>query len=138
MVLGRYPDLPLKTVQAERDKLAIRVATGENPAKEKKLAQAGLTTNPTARGEKYYQKQAVKNLDNPRGFRRYLDSELFSTPGDKALKDLNALDVQALVHHKRDNGRVASAMRIRMTIFLTAKMKILKDQARAGCRPPSY
>jgi integrase len=118
VVLGRYPDLTLKAARAKRDELAAQVARGGSPAMEKKLARAGLATNPTVRefGDRYYQEQVVKNWKKPKDIRRYLDSEIYPTLGDKALKDVNALDVQALVYRKRDNGRIASAMRIRMVL----------------------
>jgi hypothetical protein len=38
--------------------------------------------------------------------------------GEKTLKDVNALDVQALVYRKRDNGRVQAAMQLRNVIKL--------------------
>jgi len=49
MVIGRYPDVTLKAARDERSKLVAQVARGESPAAEKKLARAGLTTNPTVR-----------------------------------------------------------------------------------------
>jgi integrase len=113
--LGHYPDLPLKTAREKRDELARKVAMGESPAMEKKLARAGLTTNPTVRafGERYYTEQVVPNWKDPKGIRRYLDSQIFPALGEKTLKDINALDVQAFVYRKRDNGRIAAAMQLR-------------------------
>ena len=107
--LGHYPDLPLKAAREKRDELAGKVAKGESPAMEKKLARAGMATNPTVRefGERYYKEQVVRRWKDPKTIRRYLDNEIFPTLGEKALKEVNALDVQALVYRKRDNGRVA-------------------------------
>src|SRR5215469_15070502 len=61
VILGRYPDLSLKEARAKRDELAGRVAKGESPALERKLARAGLALNPTLRafGERYYKEQVV-------------------------------------------------------------------------------
>ena len=53
---------------------------------------------------------------DPKTIRRYLDNEIFPTLGEKTLKDVNALDVQALVYRKRDNGRVQAAMQLRNVI----------------------
>ena len=116
--LGRYPDLPLKTAREKRDELAGKVAKGESPAMEKKLARAGMATNPTVRefGERYYNEQVMRRWKDPKTIRRYLDNEIFPTLGEKALKDVNALDVQALVYRKRDNGRVQAAMQLRNVI----------------------
>lgn len=82
------------------------------------LARAGLATDPSLRefGDQYYREQVAGALKNPADTRRYLDSEIYPTLGDKLLKDVNALDVQVLVYRKRDNGRVAAAMRIRMVL----------------------
>jgi integrase len=118
VTLGRYPDLPLKTAREKRDELARKVAKGESPAEEKKLARAGLTTNPTVRefGERYYKEQAMRRWKDPKTIRRYLDNEILPTLGGKVLKDVNALDVQALVYRKRDNGQVAAAIQLRMVL----------------------
>ena len=118
LVLGRYPDLSLKAARAERDKQAAKVAKGESPALERKLARAGTPSNPTVRefGDQYYREQVAGILKNPADTRRYLDSEIYPSLGEKLLKDVDALDVQALVYRKRDNGRVAAAMRIRMVL----------------------
>jgi integrase len=118
VVIGRYPDVTLKAARDERAKLSAQVARGESPAAERKLARAGLTTNPTVRefGERYYNEQVVSRWKDPKAIRRYLDNEIFPTLGDKTLKDVNALDVQALVYRKRDNGRVQAAMKLRNVI----------------------
>jgi integrase len=116
--LGHYPDLNLKDARDKRDELAGRVAKGESPALEAKQARAGLALNPTVRdfGERYFKEQVVPNWKDPKSIRRYLDNEIFPDLGDKTLKDVNALDVQALVYRKRDNGRIAAAMQLRNVI----------------------
>jgi integrase len=118
LVLGRYPDLSLKGARAKRDELAAQVVKGESPALEKKLARAGMPTNPTLRefAERYYSEIVVERWKDPKHIRRYLDSEIFPTLGEKALKDVNALDVQGLVYRKRDGGRVAAAIQLRMVL----------------------
>jgi integrase len=115
VVLGHYPDLSLKAARTERDKLAAQVARGESPATEKKLARAGMATNPTVRefAERYFSEIVVERWKNPKQIRRYLDNEIFPTLGEKALKEVDALDVQGLVYRKRDNGQVAAAMQLR-------------------------
>jgi integrase len=116
--LGHYPDLPLRSARERRDELAGKVAKGESPAMEKKLARAGMATNPTVKefGERYYKEQVMRRWKDPKTIRRYLDNEIFPTLGEKALKEVNALDVQALVYRKRDNGRVQAAMQLRNVI----------------------
>jgi integrase len=116
--LGHYPDLTLRTARERRDELAGKVAKGDSPAMEKKLARAGMATNPTVKefGERYYKEQVMRRWKDPKTIRRYLDNEIFPTLGGKALKEVNALDVQALVYRKRDNGRVQAAMQLRNVI----------------------
>jgi integrase len=118
VTLGGYPDLSLKAARARRDRLATEAASGKSPAMEKKQAREGLSGNTTVRefGERYYTEQVVPNWKNPKHTRRHLDKEIFPALGKKALKDVNALDVQALVYRKRDNGHVAAAIQLRGTI----------------------
>jgi integrase len=113
--LGHYPDLTLRKAREKRDELAAQVASGKSPAVEAKQKRAGLNTNPTTRefGERYYKEQVLSRWKDPKTIRRYLDNEIFPTLGEKNLKDVNALDVQALVYRKRDNGRVQAAMQLR-------------------------
>lgn len=115
VVLGRYPDLSLKAARAKRAELAVQVARGESPAQEKKMARAGMPTNPRLRdfAERYYSEIVVERWKNPKQIRRYLDNEIFAAFGEKAIKDIDALDVQTLVYRKRDNGQVAAAMQLR-------------------------
>ncbi|QNI31591.1 tyrosine-type recombinase/integrase [Alloacidobacterium dinghuense] len=83
-----------------------------------RLARAGLATNPTMRefGNRYFEEQVVARWKNSHDIRRYLDNEIYPGLGDKLLKELTALDVQALVYRKRDNGRIAAAIQLRGVI----------------------
>jgi integrase len=115
VTLGRYPDLSLKAARAQRDDLAAQVAQGKSPAEEKKRARGGNPSNPTVRefGKRYFREQVEKNWKDPSNIRRYLDNEIYPALGDKLLKEVTALDVQAIVYRKRDNGRIAAAMQLR-------------------------
>jgi integrase len=118
MTLGGYPALTLRKAREKRDALAAQVVGGKSPAVEAKQRRAGRSTNPTTRefGERYYKEQVMSRWKDPKTIRRYLDNEIFPTLGEKALKDVNALDVQALVYRKRDNGQVQAAMQLRNVI----------------------
>lgn len=118
LVIGRYPDVSLKTARDERAKLAVQVARGESPAMAKKLARAGLSTNPTLKefGDRYYTEQVLARWRDPKSIRRYLDREIYPSLGEKTLKDVSALDVQRLVYRKRDNGHIAAAIQLRSVI----------------------
>jgi integrase len=114
VTLGRYPDLSLKAARRKRDELAGMVATGHDPARRKRGAKKGLDANTTVEefGERYYAEQVVTTWKRPFQIKRYLDNEIYPTMGSKTLSAVTALDVQALVYRKRDNGRVASAMHL--------------------------
>jgi integrase len=114
VTLGRYPDLSLKAARRKRDELAGMVATGDDPARRKRGAKKGLDANTTVEefGERYYAEQVVTIWKRPFQIKRYLDNEIYPTMGSKTLAAVTALDVQALVYRKRDNGRVASAMHL--------------------------
>jgi len=117
VVIGRYPDVSLKEARAERDKLAAKVRAGISPSQERKLTRTGLSSEPTVRefGDRYYKDQVERGKD-PKQVRRYLDSEIYPALGDRKLREITALDVQALVYRKRDNGFPAAAMRIRLVL----------------------
>jgi integrase len=117
-ILGSYPDLTLRKAREKRDGLAAQVASGKSPTMEAKQRRAGLSTNPTVKefAERYYKEQVMSRWKDPITIRRYLDNEIFPTLGEKALRDVNALDVQALVYRKRDNGQVQAAMQLRNVI----------------------
>jgi integrase len=114
VTLGRYPDLSLKAARRKRDELAGMVATGHDPARRKRGAKKGLDANTTVEefGERYYAEQVVTTWKRPFQIKRYLDNEIYPTMGSKTLAAVTALDVQALVYRKRDNGRIASAMHL--------------------------
>jgi integrase len=120
VLLGRYPDLTLKAARSKRDELAAQVVAGRSPAKEKKARREARGGNPTVRefGERYYREQVVRNRKNPADVHRYLEREIYPAFGNKELKEVTALDVQALVYRKRDNGREAAAIMIRQVIKL--------------------
>jgi integrase len=118
VVLGRYPYMTLKAARHKRDELAAKVAKGESPAEEKKLARRGLSTHPTVAEfwERYFREQVVPNWKDPKHVRRYFDNHILPALGRMRLKDVNALDVQAVVYRKRDNGQVSAAIELRNVI----------------------
>jgi integrase len=120
VTLGRYPDLTLRGARDKRDELAAQVVSGRSPAEEKKALREGRGGNPSVRefGDRYYREQAMRNRKKPTEILRYLKREIYPAFGDKFLKDVTALDVQALVYRKRDNGREAAAIMIRQVIKL--------------------
>jgi len=118
LILGRYPDLSLKEARKLRDGHAGDVAKGKSPFAEKKLARAGMSSNPTVKefAERYYVEQVEKNWKDPKHIRRYLDKEILPAFGTMLLKSVTALEIQKLVYRKRDNGQTQAAIQLRGTI----------------------
>jgi Arm DNA-binding domain len=98
VTLGRYPDLTLKAARDKRDELATQVVGGRSPAQEKKARREGRDDEPTMRefGDRYYREQAMRNRKNPPEFLRYLTTYVYPAIGQKRLKELTALDIQAI------------------------------------------
>jgi integrase len=118
VVIGRYPEVSLKEARNERNTLAAKVRVGVSPALEARRKRSELSAALTLRefGDLYFKDQVEGKLKSAKDLRRYLDAEIYPTLGNKVLKDVNALDIQALVYRKRDHGRTAAAMRIRMVL----------------------
>jgi integrase len=118
VTLGAYPDMTLKAARIARAEHAVLVASGKSPALEKKLTRAGLTSNPTVRefGDRYYREQVQPRWKDPSDVRRYLENDIFAAFGNRLLKEITALDVQALVYRKRNDGKVQAALKILGTV----------------------
>jgi integrase len=120
VALGHYPDVTLKLAREKRDELAGQVARNQSPAQEKKARRHGRNADPTMRefGDRYYREQALRNRKKPSEFLRYLTTYVYPVIGEKRLKELTALDVQAIVYKKRDEGFETSALMIRQNLKL--------------------
>lgn len=118
VALGKYPEMTLKAARLKRDELAQLVAQGKSPARQKQAERAGLSSQTTMRefGERYYRERIKKDLKDPLHLRRYLDKEIFPALGSKALRNITAADVQAIIFRKRDHGFPAAAAQLRNLI----------------------
>jgi integrase len=118
IALGRYPQISLKTARQRRDEMAVLVAQGISPAKQKQAERSGLSEHTTMRefGERYFHECVEKNRKDPSHLRRYLDKEIFPALGNKPLHEITAIDVQTIVFRKRDHGFPAAAAQIRNLI----------------------
>jgi hypothetical protein len=96
----------------------VEVVAGQSPAADKKARREGRGGHETVRkfGDRYYREQVMRNRKSPAEILRYLEREIYPAFGDKLLKDVTALDVQALVYRKRDNGGEAAAIATRQVI----------------------
>jgi integrase len=118
VAIGHYPELSLKAARTERDKLATLAAHGQSPAREKQLAKTARASDSTMQdfAERYYKDVVVRDRKDPRNMRRYLDNEILPALGGKAIREVTAADVQALVFRKRDNGQETAAAEMRNLI----------------------
>lgn len=118
VALGKYPEMTLKAARRKRDELASMVASGQSPATQKQHMKVAIANAATIRefGERYYKDVVLRDVNDPRNLRRWLDKEIYPVLGSKLLRDVTAADVQAIVFRKRDNGSPASAGAIRNLI----------------------
>ena len=118
VALGKYPEMTLKAARRKRDELASMVASGQSPATQKQHMKVAIANAATIRefGERYYKEVVLRDVNDPRNLRRWLDKEIYPVLGSKLLRDVTAADVQAIVFRKRDNGSPASAGAIRNLI----------------------
>ena len=117
MTLGRYPDLSLKAARERRDELASQAAAGKSPARDARLARKGNSASPAVRVRgSLLPGTGGAELEESKPRPALLENEVYPALGDKLLKDVTVLEVQALVYRKRDNGRVAAAIQLRRVI----------------------
>ena len=117
VIIGGYPAISLKRARGERDKLRTTVADGKSPAQLKKQTRQRLSSEMTVKefGERYFSEVVVGDRKDPTQVRRYLDKDIYPAVelGNKPLREVSPVDVQAVVFRKRDNGRQAAAGQLR-------------------------
>lgn len=113
--LGKYPDLTLKNARLKRDEAAHAVAMGESPAQQKQLAKAGRAAATTVAefGEKYFREIVARDWKNVTLPRRYFDKSIVPAIGTKAVRDVSAEDVRAIIWRKKEEGFDAAAGALR-------------------------
>jgi integrase len=113
--LGHYPAFSLQAARKKRDEYAEMVAHGRSPAKHKQAEKYAVahTTTVFEFGERYFTEIVQRDCKDPRPVRRYLDKEIYPQLADKAVRDINPAEIQAIVFRKRDGGAPSSAAQIR-------------------------
>lgn len=115
VTLGKYPAVSLKAARLRRDELAVKVAGGSSPAKEKRTERAHWTPGMTVRefGDRYYREVVCKDRKKPGHLLRYLDKDIYPAIGNKPIGELTTEDVRSVIWQKKDHGFDAAAGQIR-------------------------
>ncbi|MCU1248698.1 MAG: hypothetical protein JWQ49_1727 [Edaphobacter sp.] len=113
--LGKYPQVSLKDARVKRDELAVAVARGSSPAREKQKSKKAVNTAATVGefGEKYFAEVVRRDRKNPINLRRYLDKEIYPALGHRLMREVSAGEIQLIVYRKRDHGFEAAAADLR-------------------------
>lgn len=141
--LGQYPDLSLKIARQKRAELAALVAQGESPAHRKQQAKAELSHALIVRefATIWINEIVRRDRKNPRIIEQYLAADILPAIGDKHLRNVTPLDVQAIVFRKRDGGRESAAALLRgilKRLFDYAQAKTLVEQNPIASLPTRF
>ncbi len=115
VALGKYPAVSLKAARQRRDELAVEVAQGKSPARQKQLRKVALADATTVRefGELYFKDIVIRDRKDTKIIRRYLDKVIYPKIGNRPIRQVGAADIQAFIFEKRDHGFPAAAADIR-------------------------
>jgi integrase len=115
--LGRYPDVGLKDARASRDKARKLIASGKNPAFEKKRAAVatliGATNTFSAVAEELIAKREREGLKEVTTSKaRWLLSLLASDLGSRPVAEIEAFELLAALKKVEASGRLETAKRL--------------------------
>jgi integrase len=115
--LGRYPDVGLKDARAGRDKARRLIASGKNPAFEKKraavAASVGAANTFSAIAEELIAKREREGLkDITTGKARWLLSLLVADLGERPIAEIEPFELLAMLKKVEASGRLETAKRL--------------------------
>lgn len=115
--LGRYPDVGLKDARASRDKARKMIASGKNPAFEKKraavAASIGATNTFSAVAEELIAKREREGLKEvTTGKARWFLSLLAADLGSRPIAEVEAFELLAALKKIEASGRLETAKRL--------------------------
>lgn len=115
LVLGKYPDLPLKEARRLRDEAATMVALGESPSKMKADIKKGRNggVSVLSFGGKYFNEVISKERKDPTTMLRILVNDIYPAIGSKAMEQVTTGDVRDIIWKKKDQGYDAAASEVR-------------------------
>ena len=115
--LGRYPDVGLKDARASRDKARKMIASGKNPAFEKKraavAASIGATNTFSAVAEELIAKREREGLKEvTTGKARWFLSLLAADLGSRPIAEVEAFELLAALKKIEASGRLETVKRL--------------------------
>ena len=115
--LGRYPDVGLKDARASRDKARKLIASGKNPAFEKKraavAASIGATNTFSAVAEELIAKRELEGLKEvTTGKARWLLSLLAADIGSRPIAEIEAFELLSALKKVEASGRLETGKRL--------------------------
>ena len=117
LALGRYPDVGLKEARLGRDRARKQMASGKNPAFEKKRATVaatlGVTNTFSAIAEELIAKREREGLkDVTTGKARWLLSLLSPDLGKRPIAEIEPFELLAVLKKVEASGRLETAKRL--------------------------
>ncbi|HTN60033.1 MAG TPA: integrase arm-type DNA-binding domain-containing protein [Devosia sp.] len=117
LALGRYPDVTLKEARASRDRARKLIASGKNPAFEKKRAAVAISIGAKNTffvvAEELIAKREREGLkDITTGKARWLLSLLAADIGSRPIAEIEAFELLATLKKVEASGRLETAKRL--------------------------
>ncbi|MFW1934681.1 tyrosine-type recombinase/integrase [Acinetobacter sp. ULE_I046] len=110
LVLGRYPDLPLKDARQLRDESASLVAKGISPKQNKNKVTSVVFSE---YGERYLNEVIRKERKNSYNMVLCLNNDIYPMIGNMDIDKVSVDDVRRVIWRKKDQGYDASANQVR-------------------------
>lgn len=110
LVLGRYPDLPLKDARQLRDESASLVAKGISPKQNKNKVTSVVFSE---YGERYLNEVIRKERKNSYNMVLCLNNDIYPMIGNMGIDKVSVDDVRRVIWRKKDQGYDASANQVR-------------------------
>lgn len=117
--IGLFPDISLKRARLLHADARRQLAEGRNPAQLKQQQKEKAPESGTfkALAEQWYSALEAERSESWRYLRRrWLDQRVYPEIGKKALKDVQAADVLAILKHLEREGKARSAESVRQMI----------------------
>jgi len=151
IVVGSFPELDLEAAKAAARDIHAQVASGKDPVQQRKVAKtkATLAAGTTFGGiaEDWFRRYAAqRSVSWKQNCRRWLDRDLLPIIGDRAVAEIEAVEVLAILEagDRRVSARHANDLRGLVTMILdhaiargAARYNVATALRRAIPKPPA-